>query len=409
MVDSDQETEVSQNGVGLQGPYNIVRLEGRISDNAPIKVVHMWFDFHSATSGCPEGQGVEMEDYLMEQLQMDILGTLDFFIEATETMLKQNDRPPNDNDIYLQKMRIFSAICSKGNSQRALAKIRAHFMDVRDKLNLDYVKPPECETECRNITTYETLRAYAVSDQVQGSITRNLELVRLMIQTLKEGAPLVLPPTEVITTEPWYAPRASPESVVQLLTKINNRYDHPSVRLRLEPWFAQVIRLLEISQDDLIGLQKLIEGIRAADRDVGSKFFLDKNTREGYGLHVPEGTVNNLIYQVLTYVDRIHEARAICAALITDIYFVRRITDKDQITNVLVYAGGHHIQNQMEILIKGFGFRVTHINYSPIPDIKILNQKLQESHRGEYIELTEPLDPWNHQCSSLAGFPKGFQ
>ena len=66
-------------------------------------------------------------------------------------------------------------------------------------------------------------------------------------------------------------------------------------------------------------------------------------------------------------------------SLITDVYFLRRILDKDYITTILSYTGSAHSANIIYILVKYFDFTVTHIadlkQNENIPDyiIKIKN------------------------------------
>jgi hypothetical protein len=92
--------------------------------------------------------------------------------------------------------------------------------------------------------------------------------------------------------------------------------------------------------------------------------------------------------------------------MIMDLYKLRRILDKKYITNSLAYTGGGHSNNYIRLLVKYFGFKITHYSYlkTSIPDAeKIIKQS---EHSEELNVLFYP-----HvfgQCSDLGSFPKLF-
>ena len=90
-----------------------------------------------------------------------------------------------------------------------------------------------------------------------------------------------------------------------------------------------------------------------------------------------------------------------------DIYFLRRFLDKDYITNVIAYTGAYHTSVYVYILIKEFGFKITHASYSKIADMDQLNSEiLNLDFSDDVSEFLYP--PIITQCSDISNFPKNF-
>lgn len=98
--------------------------------------------------------------------------------------------------------------------------------------------------------------------------------------------------------------------------------------------------------------------------------------------------------------------------LIMDIYFLRRLLDKDYITNVVSYTGGLHSSFYVYILVKYFNFDVTHYDHSKLQpkEIKdyILKTEDDAAKFGAIIsEILLPEEPY--QCTNIENFPPIFE
>jgi len=94
---------------------------------------------------------------------------------------------------------------------------------------------------------------------------------------------------------------------------------------------------------------------------------------------------------------------------ITDCYLLRRLLDKDYITNAIIYTGAAHSLHYIQFLVKYFDFKITHAAYSTITNIEELNSELKTrvDKNDEIISLLIP--PRLFQCSDLTDFPKEFK
>ena len=98
--------------------------------------------------------------------------------------------------------------------------------------------------------------------------------------------------------------------------------------------------------------------------------------------------------------------------VITDLYFIRRFLDKNYINKSILYCGIHHLSDIIFILVKYFGFELSHsYMQSNIQKISKFNKfKTIDFH---YIkELTETFYISNNnkpnQCVNLFNFPTNF-
>jgi len=97
---------------------------------------------------------------------------------------------------------------------------------------------------------------------------------------------------------------------------------------------------------------------------------------------------------------------------ITDIYAIKRILDKDYITNAILYGGCFHTNDMIYILMIHFNFKITHC--SLYKNITQLNKNIIKNSSIQYINkiFYKPVlyvRLYNIiQCSNLTGFPKYF-
>jgi len=111
-------------------------------------------------------------------------------------------------------------------------------------------------------------------------------------------------------------------------------------------------------------------------------------------------------YKFRSLFTKFHEMYIYIGALIMDLYCLRRILDKDYVTNAIVYTGMLHTSNYVNMLIKHFGFKITHASYSKYDADEVTKRIKQTSSFNGASEYLYP--PEFNQCSDLSSFPKHF-
>jgi hypothetical protein len=99
-------------------------------------------------------------------------------------------------------------------------------------------------------------------------------------------------------------------------------------------------------------------------------------------------------------------------AWLMDIYFLRRFLDKDYITNGVVYCGIGHAIRYIIILIKDFGFEITHFAYLEKP-MSMVNQIIKNMDDNNLNDLEEIrkifIKNKQIQCVDLSNFPDNLE
>lgn len=94
-------------------------------------------------------------------------------------------------------------------------------------------------------------------------------------------------------------------------------------------------------------------------------------------------------------------------ATLIDYALLRKILDKDEINNAIVYMGSQHVLHCMTILIKKFNFKITHIasNNSNLT-IEEFEELLRKANSRKYLhDLEKEYFPNIIQCSDITSFP----
>lgn len=94
-------------------------------------------------------------------------------------------------------------------------------------------------------------------------------------------------------------------------------------------------------------------------------------------------------------------------ALLMDIATLRRLLDKDYITNIISYTGAAHTCNYLYILVKYFDFKITHCTNKEhtINEIEIL---LKESNNSSEV-FCKVMPNVLFQCIDITDFPDKFE
>jgi hypothetical protein len=92
---------------------------------------------------------------------------------------------------------------------------------------------------------------------------------------------------------------------------------------------------------------------------------------------------------------------------LTDLYLLRRILDKNFISNGIIYTGMAHTSDYIYILIKEFGFNLTHAGYTKL-SIEQTNNAIKK------LSNINEIDPYIYkpvfkQCTNMNKFPEKFE
>ncbi|AQN68658.1 hypothetical protein [Saudi moumouvirus] len=412
----------------VNGPINVVRIEGEV--NGIQKVIYLFLDFHYGISRQTECENIYSKDiqlYLAENFGnlTESEKIYDFFLEIKPSWLRdqnygENYRFNNTKDIYIREVvKLFRKIFNYDPNKdlvyisNNMKNLRLHYMDIRDytqinfqdrladaeyytsnmwndqRINISELKSilnivAEFKTYCKNIigilSTIENNKFDIVKQYTIGTNSRN-NLTRQQKNQKNNN------------------------DLQYFLNKIFNMYQNQNIRSKMlnqRDILVEYLNSLLIDCNNLTrNYNKIIGTIQASTGKLIKRDILNY-----YEYDLPIEIIREMITNTYNDISRLKDKAGKIFTRFMDLFFLRRFLDKNYITNAIAYTGAYHSLNYIEILLKDFGFKITHASYSRISDINELNSVILNRLPGSLGELFYP--DISIQCSDLTNFPDKF-
>lgn len=348
----------------VNGPINAIRLEGKVAGID--KVVYLFMDRHDAIyeqTKCTNVFAKDISQYLLDMMfQIKETGlTYDFFIETTVTNInttKSRSRKYERKQIYINdtedmfaKLIQYNPKTNRVSYQKELSHIRLHFMDIRDHFEwIAYVIYDSIREQIKK-KNYTSARSH---------VSKLISTMKLLIDILKKPVKR----KAVVLQEPQKH-ILKPDVLNYLAYKMRHSYHNREIKDHMNALIDDIITTAETA----LGLvQRLEEDLKE------SRF---------RGLD----TIENLIFN--TFFVRL-----------TDIFFLRRVLDKSYITHVITYTGWSHSDFYANILVRDYGFTITHSTMTRI-SLELANNMAARKGFGFLIDVPG-------QCIDISHFPDNF-
>lgn len=311
----------------ISGPISVILLEGEI--NNVKKKILLFGDYHyrDYQNECDSLNSVPIKNYLVD-LFSKTKHTIDFFLE-TEPMI------PGDISLtsnYINQLGEFY-----NRNIRSFEMVRFHFSDIRyvykseflsfifgNNISNDIINSPKIY--------YEDLE-YLL--KISEDIT---EYVNFIIYGLK------LKPIEFKNLMKKQEEGTHKHSFLKNLYKIFYKYKNKN----LQNDIRKIIKI--ITKNILIEVNQFIDQIK-----ILKSYFRNIKKYSGLQIEKFKDNLNSKINKL-----KIYYMDLFC--IITDIYTIRRILDKDYIENTILYTGAAHTKNLFNILVNNFNFKIININ-----------------------------------------------
>ncbi|XWV26916.1 hypothetical protein QJ857_gp0134 [Tupanvirus soda lake] len=402
----------------ISGPVNVIRMEGVV--HGIKKVIYLFLDWHEIIyfqTECTNVFSKDLNKYLAENFHK-LNGsqiTYDFFMEVRPTDIFP---PPqkeiefrNKKNIYLwQVIKLFSSAFSYDREKDTVKisdvfkNVRLHYLDIRDYLKYHIMD------------LVESIYYTSLEFMHHGNI--HLEYLSKIINTLGNAKKNIDDTAAILKSNPKLEsdkkvpiikPYAGFESqtIEHLVAKIKSAYNYGDIRDKLIPYYNDYVKELDnLSKKISDAIQKFTEYGDFINANNGK--LMKYQTLNDYGFGVHPTDIRTMITDIVNTSDIILLNTIKTFARITDIYFLRRFLDKKYITNAIVYSGAAHSETYVKILSAKFGFKITHIAFSPIQNLELLNKEIfTRASKNEDITLF--LNPsYLYQCSDITSFPDNF-
>lgn len=406
--------EVNEKKRTISGPYNAVRMEGEI--NGIRKIVYLFMDVHLNMENqrrCRNVLSLDINQYFAQKFH-ELNGSdkmYDFFFEISPTAYKvdneqkANIKKPQCNirDIYIKRIMKLIRSAVKYDSHRDLVQVsdvfqnvRLHYLDIRRTLGLIHADI----TRMSFFTDINRMSFPPSLFKILTDVKNKLEQVTTLFRLIRDNR-------DYIRSDDFESSTREMKILGKYIQKLLYVYNHPNVQKEIvsivNKSFDELSKAIEMV-DDCIRVFRSYQKILSVKERI---HFPRKNAiSDGIPLEQRLEIFNDSIER---YESLIHQTLR-PSTDITDCYLLRRLLDKDYVTNAIIYSGGNHTLNYIHNLALYFQFNITHVVYSSTT-ISELNDKMKDRFESDqgiadlFIDVNDP----KPQCIDMTGFPTEFE
>jgi hypothetical protein len=437
--------ENNNNDKLVNGPVNAFRLEGEIENKK--KVVYLFGDFHHsicAETKCDSYHSKDFVNYFYQTIsktdkttEYDFLyenySNVDMFEQAQNTDFKYRDNYINEIRKYIVRDMNLHEKKTKKESKKENKKendflyenkgsvnfknLRLHYLDIRSFYGTDSIN-----SIGRDI--FNLIEAYENNGNnwIIDKLVINFYNMKHHLLFIKEHLNMVIfnkskekKNIKIDTKEDHIKKEIndyyknlefSEKRMEKYSNKIFKKYKNDSVRKKLlkSGLLSDLFKFIDSSVEEInYCIKKLFKIKEQLEID---NFKLNKKLIFGYGYGKDTIKISKLLFKIKIKFDYIVDTSDNVFVHLTDLYLLRRLLDKDFITNGIVYTGMMHTINYLCYLVKDFGFKITNSSYSKI-NIDDLNKIIIDIERKELDQYV--LKPEFNQCSDMSKFPDDFK
>lgn len=410
---------VYYNNMFVDGPVNVVRLEGMD------KVIYVFYDFHNepnVQTRCDDIRSQNVASFLVGKFD-ELVGNgkvYDFFVEMYP-MEKTRKTGGILKDRYVDEiMHLFRENYNFDHDKNVVNKsikipnVRMHWADIRNYLFSDILDIVYGLGNYVNNISGNMHEAFL--NNIKDAITVINNKICILYELLYKNNK-----TEKINNENVYVKdmefygNYEDENILvtkKLLYKLLNVYNNKNIQQKilhiinneLHNIFIEYFKYYETCIVEIENIKKIIGD---GNYDVYDKLIKDNKTGNyNYGISYDEkdkiiSFISVMSNKIMDYV--VGEI----GLYIVDLFLLRRFLDKPYIKNAISYTGAAHSNNYVRLLVKYFGFSVTHCSYLLDDDIDNATKVIMES--KDIDELNILFYPKVLiQCSNMEKFPKVF-
>jgi hypothetical protein len=402
MRNEEDDSNEDTSPIYINGPINCVRMQGNI--NNIDKVVYLFMDYHPILSECSELDSIDFKSYFVK-IAKKLPEKVDFFFETSKfamDIFAENKNYKTFRGRYIDSVKKIYASefkMDKNNkiiSSETFKNVRFHYVDIRFPFAVFvYKKTDEFTNFCRNHLNEGTLTQLDCTE-LSKKLNECQSLVTLLYDFLNY-------PDKVYEK----LKNTHPKSIFEykIFKKIQDKYYNTNVKNIIKNIIDTHIKG---NYDDSMNLiTKTLNfideiKIKLIESDIRNDSVKDI-IEYGDDMRFIIESVSKLYVMVLTLNSKLEDL----FLSYMDIYFIRRMCDKDYIKRSIVYTGASHSAFYIYILGKYFDFKVTHYSYCDLDNLDKINKKIRKSE--SYLEVDKIFSPKKLvQCTNMTKFPKNF-
>lgn len=335
----------------INGPFNYIQLSGNVNNIQ--KNITLFMDIHldiNNQTRCTSFDSIDISQYLYNEIK-NAKEPLDFFMEIRNEHLQE---PQTDKrNIYIfEVIEMFKSefILEKDKVKysKSNPNVRLHYLDIRDHLQFNYV----IKILKKNITpVLNSLKDNNLNDSDK---INKLEQLKKYVQYIQKYIIDIFKNIVDIKQNKLY--KFENKSQEYYINKIINKYKHKTIKKNIYNFF-NIFLIKYIGELDRIISEIILQTI-------------------SYKININYQTNLSELFKLYNKLD---ENIFGLYGLITDVYFLRRLLDKDYIKNVITYCGRNHALNYIYFLVKYCDFKIEKIYNSNGLSIDEFTNQIKET------------------------------
>lgn len=409
--------------ININGPVNVVRLEGNI--NGISKVIYVMFDFHMDIynqTKCDDIRSYDVSRFLVktfDELKQDSNKIYDFMFEkgnlSSNVSFKYKDRYIDEINYIFNKAFNIDKEKNIVSMSTELSNVRLHWVDIRYFM-LDYAMdmvgnkiPMLIDNINKKFHMHNYDMLYDTLKIINAQMVYLYNLIYKNIDITNKKFVKEFSHEEIILAE--YLPEEYRIMIKKTINKLFTSYKNDVVKEKITDIVNNdlhniFIEYFKFIKDTFLELESINKKFELWNYDPFNTLIEQEDGTYNYG--PPRGEYD----QILSFTNNIEKnmmnfITGQIGLYLMDIYLLRRFLDKNYITNTVSYTGALHSENYIRILVKYFDFKITHYSYLKDDDINKVQKFIKQSKTIE--ELHELFFPFTLlQCSNLKNFPKLF-
>lgn len=394
----------------INGPTNVVRLEGNVGDKE--KSLYLFFDIRRGDGECEGLDNTDIHKYILKTFRkaktVHPSTTFDFFLQAHAGTLEI----PNEEYDWTYKSgysesmdKLYQLLNRKKYIQSGQVNVRTHYTDITNLMKYMFLRHESIpHLQLNNIinssdhmwndVSLYTRTLNSMGDEIK-LFERDINKLKELIQTgdkLKKKK--VKSMTNLETVNDF------DDIISNIVRKISGIYKNKKIGTILNGLMKRIIEYLD---KVLKMIKKYKDSINNAVSFVGT--FGKKNM---FGQDFIE--CRRKISELSLHARELEVQWDFMSMYMVDLYMLRRFLDKDYVTTSIYYSHEYHSVQVMFILVKYFGFKITHIGKSETSS-SVLNDLIINDKRMDIIFGLEELYYMvtsKAQCVNMKGFNKYF-
>lgn len=361
--------------ININGPVNIVRLEGNINNlgnkkDSIKKVIYLFGDVHLSLgrnqNHCIQDDRIDVDVFLAKVFKENPNIKYDLFIESPKNnLLRETDQMTKN---YILNMRDFvnknfqidrnNTVVSSDN----YPNVRFHFFDLRNSFT----------------------NMFKVLDRLTNYIHTSLD----WRYDLRKNVDILLDDLTLLRIR-----------IDEIISILDGNKEINKIRLDKKYNYRQIYNKIIVKYNDIERKLRSID-VQSLKFDIQKKF----------NKHIKTTKINNYdyVFDIFQMIYQLSKEIEDETSKLIDLYLIRRFLDKDYVKIGVVYAGYAHFSHILHLLINDFDFRITH-STTDMEDKDKIFKLAKEKTSPEFVSylLNEiSINLYVIQCSQFGNFPK---